>query len=714
MHRYFSQNKTEQHIFLLYGVGGAGKTQIALKFIEASSWFYIDASTRDTIDAGLQNIALTKAGNTPQDALNWLQWKHNQWLLLFDNADDPEIDLNPFLPQCDHGNIIITSRNPALRFYSGSDAHVSDMEETDAVKLLLARSAQEITPRNEEMAAKIVQELSCLPLAIIQAGAFISESGSLDTYLALYRQNRDQLLSKKPTQSHADYGRTVHTTWQISFDTLSELAQTFLQLCSFLHHQGISEKIFSQAAIYEFPAGGPSKDELQKPMEFLSQYLGPIGDWDSLHFTEITNQLQTYSLIEFSTVTGLFSVHPLVHSWSQSTLTNPEVYHYSMIAIMGMAISAIPETHMQLVQQLVPHIDALRKGQTHVTPDFNMQYGLIYYYAERYRESEDIGAVVIKQRKDILGEDHPETLSAMGVLASVYHKSGQLKKAEELYVVVLKKQQDVLGEDHPDTLASMANIAATYNKMGQFKRAEELYVVVLEKQQDVLGEDHLDTLLVMANLAVTYSKLGDFETAEELEFVVLKKRQDILGDNHPDTLLAMGNLAVTYSELGQFKRAEELEVVVLKKQQDILGEDHPDTLLAMANLAVTYSKLGQYKRAERLEAVVLQKRQDILGEYHPDTLLAMGNLAVTYSELGQFKRAEELEVVVLKKQQDILGEDHPDTLIAMGNLAGTYQKLGFLNKAEELEAVILKKGQDILREDHPDSPLSIENPTWKY
>ncbi|KAJ7869890.1 hypothetical protein B0H14DRAFT_3577482 [Mycena olivaceomarginata] len=598
---------------------------------------------------GLQNIALTKAGNTPQDALNWLQRKHNQWLLLFDNADDPEIDLNPFLPQCEHGNIIITSRNPALRFYSGSDAHVSDMEETDAVKLLLARSAQEITPRNEEMAAKIVQfliilqELSCLPLAIIQAGAFISESGSLDTYLALYRQNRDELLSKKPTQSHADYGRTVHTTWQISFDRLSELAQTFLQLCSFLHHQGISEKIFSQAAIYEFPAGGPSKDELQKPMEFLSQYLGPIGDWDSLHFTEITNQLQTYSLIEFSTVT----------------------------AIMGMAISTIPETHMQLVQQLVPHIDALRKGQTHVTPDFNMQYGLIYYYAERYRESEDIGAVF---------------------LASGYHKSGQLKKAEELYVVVLKKQQDVLGEDHPDTLASMANIAATYNKMGQFKRAEELYVVVLKKQQDVLGEDHLDTLLVMANLAVTYSKLGDFETAEELEFVVLKKRQDILGDNHPDTLLAMGNLAVTYSELGQFKRAEELEVVVLKKQQAILGEDHPDTLLAMANLAVTYSKLGQYKRAERLEAVVLQKRQDILGEYHPDTLLAMGNLAVTYSELGQFKRAEELEVVVLKKQQDILGEDHPDTLIAMGNLAGTYQKLGFLNKAEELEAVILKKG----------------------
>jgi hypothetical protein len=144
-----------------------------------SDRFYIDASTRDTIDAGLQNIALTKAGNTPQDALNWLQRKHDQWLLLFDNADDPEIDLNPFLPQCDHGNIIITSRNPALRFYSGSDAHVSDMEETDAVKLLLARSAQEITPRNEEMAAKIVQVCQYTQFVSVPhyfAGAIMSTS----------------------------------------------------------------------------------------------------------------------------------------------------------------------------------------------------------------------------------------------------------------------------------------------------------------------------------------------------------------------------------------------------------------------------------------------------------------------------------------------------------------------------------------------------------
>jgi hypothetical protein len=48
-----------------------------------------------------------------------------------------------------------------------------------------------------------------LPLAIIQAGAFISKSGALDSYLALYAKNRDRLLREKPAQSHDDYAWTV-------------------------------------------------------------------------------------------------------------------------------------------------------------------------------------------------------------------------------------------------------------------------------------------------------------------------------------------------------------------------------------------------------------------------------------------------------------------------------------------------------------------------
>ncbi|KAJ7486470.1 hypothetical protein FB451DRAFT_770862, partial [Mycena latifolia] len=162
MHQYFAEDLGKQHIYVLYGLGGSGKTQIALKFIDESASkfsdiFLIDTNTVEAIDTGLKRIAASKKiGDTAQDALDWLHSKQNEWLLFFDNADDPKIDLHSFFPRCKHGNILITSRNPELRGY-GSHSLVSDMEERDAVELLLRSAAQDITPENKDTATEIVK-----------------------------------------------------------------------------------------------------------------------------------------------------------------------------------------------------------------------------------------------------------------------------------------------------------------------------------------------------------------------------------------------------------------------------------------------------------------------------------------------------------------------------------------------------------------------------
>ncbi|KAJ7788536.1 hypothetical protein B0H14DRAFT_259840 [Mycena olivaceomarginata] len=226
----------------------------------------------------------------------WLTSKVEEWLLVFDNADDPRINLNDFIPQCNHGNIIITSRNPGLRVY-GSYSLVSNMEEEDAVALLLKSAAQEVTIHTEKIATQIVKALHYFPLAIVQAGAFISRSQDLDSYLAVYTKNQAQLLNEKPAQSHDHYAWTVYTTWQMSFNQLKPAAAMLLQYCSFLHHNGISEQIFSYASKYTFPSNGPSKEELQQPLEFISHFLGPTGEWDSLQFSHVINEVQAYSLI---------------------------------------------------------------------------------------------------------------------------------------------------------------------------------------------------------------------------------------------------------------------------------------------------------------------------------------------------------------------------------------------------------------------------------
>ena len=69
---------------------------------------------------------------------------------------------------------------------------------------------------------------------------------------------------------------------------------------------------------------------------------------------------------------------------------------------------------------------------------------------------------VLEIRKRVLGEEHPNTLTSMGNLASTYADQGRWKEAEELGVQGLEARKRVLGEEHSDTLTSIANLASTY------------------------------------------------------------------------------------------------------------------------------------------------------------------------------------------------------------------------------------------------------------
>ncbi|KAJ7105219.1 hypothetical protein C8R44DRAFT_858607 [Mycena epipterygia] len=713
MQQYFFQTTAKQHIYLVYGLGGAGKTQIVLKFIEESSShftniFFIDTTTVDTIDAGLKNIALEKnVGRTSKDALQWLRNKPDEWLLFFDNADDPKVNLNKFLPQCNHGNILITSRNPELLAYAGAHSLVSDMEASDAVELLLKSAAREITPANRKTAAEIVKVLWYLPLAIIQAGAFILKSGVFDTYLALYATNKERLLREKPVQSHDDYAWTVYTTWQISFDQLSKPAATLLQLCSFLHHEGIPEQIFSYASAYKSKPADPSQEELEKPVEFLSQFLGPTGVWDSFCFRSLISEIRAYSLINLDDGKQLFSIHPLVHEWSRTTLIDQEAYHGHMLAIVGMSISVMPQKNMVLESlRLLPHVDALLHGNMHITPEFQLEYGRIYHYVQNYRQAETINIAELTRRRNILGIDHLETLTVMADLGSAYQNLGKFEEAEKLQLVVLEKRRNMLGEDHRDTQIAMNNLAITYRSLNKWREGEELLVRVVGEQNGLLCDDQL---VAMNNLGMTYYSLGKLVEAEAAQVVVLNKRKIDLGEEHPDTLISMNNLATIYGALTRWTEAEELQLTVLEKRRKIMGEDHPETLVAINNLAWTYHGLGKMKEAEDLKVVVLEKRRKILGEDHPHTLTAMHNLASTYYFTGKMQEAEELQVVVLEKSRTILGEEHLETLGVMSALATIYYNLGKLKDAEELMILVLERRRNILGKDHPTTQVATQD-----
>ncbi|KAJ7448707.1 hypothetical protein FB451DRAFT_1147414 [Mycena latifolia] len=771
MSEYFNTSIGRRHIFLLHGLGGSGKSQIAFKFVEQhqprfQDVYFVDSSSQQTIENDLATLALAKkVGKTFQDSLLWLSNQHTEWLIVFNNANDINLNLVQYFPSGSHGNILITSQNPDLRQLAQATYKVEQMALEEAINLLLSAAQYDIMEvANREVGKQIVQKLHCLPLAVAQAGAFISSSRALPKYLDLYEHtaSRMQLLHQMPPQS--EYGWSVYATWQISFDSLSSQARALLQLCSFIHHDGITEDIFQQAGSYKLMPGGPTEVDLHEPLYFLAKFhKSPGSKWDPLKFIALTDELGRFSLIDFQAASGdiTFSIHPLVHEWCRAIVNVDAPTELCMPKLIGMALSS-RDDDFRFSHQLFPHLDALlfrtgldlsrqpnildasfasqclwvyhkegkwsdgvRLGESMLqtllsqldedqTLDIQGTLAVMYANSGAINKGRELAELVLNKHMELLGEEHPETLRAMGNLALSYSNMGQFHEAAKLEKVVLSKRTALLGEEHPDTLTAMGNLALSYSKMGQFHKAAELEKVVLNKRRELLGEDHPDTLSAMGHLALSYSKMGQFPKAAELEKVVLNKRRELLGEDHPATLTAIGNLAVRYSQMGQFHKAAELEKVVLNKRRELLSEDHPDTLQTMGNLANRHAQMGQFDQAAELEKVVLSKRRELLGEDHPDTLRSMGNMAIRYSDMGQVHEAVELEKVVLSKRTELLGKDHPDTLDTMGNLAVSYSQMGQFHQAAELEKVVLSKRKELLGEDHPDTLWTMGNLAGRY
>ena len=579
----------------------------------SSFWkvFLVDASTTETITSDLHAIARNeRIGNTANDALLWLSGHHEEWLLLFDNADDTKINLRDFFPICSHGNILITSRNPELCFHAPhANCRVSEMEYHDAIDLLLTVAGEQHMNEARSFATPIIQELGHLALAIVQAGAYIRKSCSITDYLQIYRKNRDRLLEQHHIQRADGYKWTVYTTWQISFEKLSSQATVFLQLCAFLHHTGISREIFRNAAavtiVHDMHASAGVV------AGFLQAFQSHDG-WDDLGFSDLISELCSYSLIEVDKGKQVFSIHPLVHAWIRTILKDSKATQTSTLQLLSLSITQGYEVADYAFRRtLLPHID---EAYTKNDLDSETAEKLAQVYSEGgcWKKAEELQVKVMETRKRMLGEDHFGTWTSIANLASTFQNQGWWNKAEELQVTVMETMKRVLGEDHPHTLISIGNLASTLQRQGQWNKAEELQVKVMETMKGVFGEDHPHTLTNIANLALIFQGQGQWKKAEVLQVKVMETRRRVLGEDHPDTLISIGNLALTFQGQGQWNKAEELQVKVVGTMKRVLGEDHPNTLKSIGNLALIFQDQGQWNKAKKLGVKVMKTSKRVL------------------------------------------------------------------------------------------------------
>ncbi|KAF2804628.1 TPR-like protein [Mytilinidion resinicola] len=734
---------TNTKTLVVWGLGGAGKTQLVLDYVrqyrtDYKATFWIEAGRKESLERDFVNLYQTLFGvqmvagqetvsvdSAVIGVKSWFSSQRGPWLIVFDGADIIEneevteyIDIKRFIPDVASLHIIVTSRSSTAKDMTRLEGvQVGDMEEAQAAELFykysrLRRDNQDI----EHEVRAIVKELGYLALAVTLASTYVGRTPRLQSdvkaYLPEYRQRRRELLKRKPESLIHQYSESVLTTWETSYHAIHEQsseASTLMTMLSFFSFDDIFLQLFGTSRQLESTRSTGSAIEVSStPTEDIYKLEGCF------------EMLQRYSFVQWKEDQQSYAMHKLVHAWGYDRLTEDEQHRFS-VTTFKLVVKAIngcgntPEEKLRLVPHVMANFAMLggtgRAWDQAADGTLNelVLAGVFIANIGRLPEGRVIQEFIWNEKRRLLGEEHPDTISAMYNLAVTLGYQGQLDEAAKMKKEVLEKRRRILGEEHPDTILVMSNLAQTLGDQGQVDEAAKIKKEVLEKRMRILGEEHLDTISAIGNLAVTLGDQGQLDEAAKMKKEVFEKMRRILGEEHSYTMSAMSNLASTLEDQGQRVEAAKMQKEVLEKMRRILGEEHPSTISAMNNLAVTLGDQGQLDEAAKMKKEVLENRRRILGEEHLDTILAMSNLAKTLGDQGQLDEAAKIKKEVFEKRRRILGEEHPSTMSAMSNLASTLEDQGQLVEAAKMFKEVFEKMRRILGEEHPHTILVMSN-----
>ncbi|KAI9888213.1 MAG: hypothetical protein M1814_001086, partial [Vezdaea aestivalis] len=736
----FSHSKLQRKVVVLHGLGGMGKTQSAFRYavqhqLDYTAILWFNAKTEDTLKQSFQKNAerLPKGAisQTLRDKLqdtsslqelirtvkHWLAApQNNNWLIIFDNHDNPKIpqnkdqsayDIRPYFPEAYHGSIILTTRWANLKI--GKSIQVNKLEESEHALSILIGTSGRSDIRNEPGISDLIDTLDGLPLALATAGSYLSlESITVNKYLQHYRQSWSNLQQTSPELlSYED--RTLYSTWNISYNHIrhqDEAAVNLLNLWSYFDNQDLWFELLSIGK------------------DFAPTWLHHLVE-SEIAFNAAMRKLCDHGLIHTLKDSGGYGMHHCVHAWTANVLNDriSESKLSFVLECIGIMVPQTPRSGDSILQRrLLPHANrCLQLLSQNDTTDIlsiinnvsNMDafhsLGFLYSDQGKLAETEVMYQRALKGKEKALGPDHTSTLNTVNNLGLLYSNQGKLAEAEAMYQRALKGKEKALGPDHISTLNTVGNLGLLYKSQDKLPEAEAMYQRALKGYEKALGPDHTSTLNTVNNLGLLYSNQGKLAETEAMYQRALEGFEKALGPDHTSTLDAVGNLGNLYQNQGKLAEAEAMYQRALEGFEKALGLDHTSTLDAVGNLGSLYRNQGKLAEAEAMYQRALGGYEKALGPDHTSTLDIVNNLGLLYSDQGKLAEAEAMYQRALKGKEKALGPDHTSTLNTVNNLGILYKNQGKPAEAEAMYQRALKGKEKALGPDHTSTLNTVNN-----
>jgi serine/threonine protein kinase len=312
-------------------------------------------------------------------------------------------------------------------------------------------------------------------------------------------------------------------------------------------------------------------------------------------------------------------------------------------------------------------------------------------------------------RRQLLGEDHPDTIASLDNYGEVLRNRGRLSEAEPVARDAYERSVRVNGAEHLETTHALHDYAQVLMSLGRWREAEVHTKAVAEQLRRHLGDDNEQTIAAVNDWCMCIDGAGRTADAVPIFREALDRCRRVLGKDHPRTTILMHNFAHTLETLGQLPEAEQLSREALEIRRRIFGPDNPETLATLNVYAQILEGQHRPSDAEPLLREALDGRRRALGDDHQDTIATINNYATLLRSLGRIADAEPYAREAMERSQRVLGNDHPSTLTALNNYGVT---LAFLNRRAEAVPIyqrVMEGRRRLLGPDHPETLRAIFN-----
>ncbi|MFI1827150.1 tetratricopeptide repeat protein [Streptomyces sp. NPDC020412] len=635
-----------QQVYVLYGLGGCGKTAVASEVFRSTVaegvriGLWVNASDLTSLRAGMLAVAadrgagegeLTSARNGLRAAadLVWdrLDRSDRPWLLVIDNADDPAILRDGgWLRTSPRGTTLVTTRQVAAHWWPGAELHhVGVLPREDAARVLCDLAPERGTV---EEAAEIADRLGRLPLALTLAGGYLAHQVIDPWSMAEYGRALDRGVEVDAIElldqgvEHGSSHGTRHlasSTWELSLDALRAHglpeATTLIRLLACWSHDPL-------------------------PLHLLAgEGIGAV-----LPRARVETALR-----------GL-----LDHSLTRLALGTPRCVRTHGVLLDSIARNTPSDQRDSLVGAAS---ELLRAVLPDVTHPWAREDPPLARLAPHTR--------ALLRRASQWPEVRPTTtagvLDCALRLVVALHRSGDYASALSVSHDAVERGTRLLDASHPAVITIRQRVGRALYRLGRFEEAEATHRLALADCTAAFGPAAVETLESCAGLStVLFWGLDQKVEAVSLLRRACEGRTSALGPSHPATLTAR-----TY--LLEFTAGPELDPAagpeLLADCHAAVGTDHPITLDAELNYGYALIVGGHQDRALPHVRRAVAAFEQAHGPDHPKTLAARSLLSRVLGELGLRDEAVAQAETVAQVRTNVLGPEHPWTVWSLNRLA---------------------------------------------